>query len=617
MDPYRMGGAGGGGYGGSVWQSYGDMLQGAGGPVGRSQDYHNEPFGGHRDSFGGLDQGIGGGSGGFMGGRGQGSDQGGFMGGGGGGRRGGLHDTSGGGYGQENLGGSGGYLRQQQQPDPYDGYGSRGGDSFEAYDRCGPVEADYRGSGPGLPRGGGVAGGGGVVGGGYGMDDDRDRGMYEQDYRMGGGGGGGGLGGGNAGGLYEERPETSTIFDIITLTMADRYKMVPERPARRPMRPGEKPDPIKDQLYEMQGNTYNLQSANVEPKKFTARCRLFIAPLPNSVSEDDLKQWFGQYGEVGEVFLNKQKNFAFVKMDTRENCEAAKNSLDFAKKDGVTIRVRYSSNPAAVRVSNLTNFVTNELLESAFGVFGEIERAVVIADERGRPTGEGIVEFAQKRSALMAIRRCEEECFLLTASPRPVVVEPYDFRDEDEGLPERNIAKSKAYAAERELRPRTAMPGSFEFEFGAKWKSLFEMEAQRKEELEYDTKRCRQALDEQLDFYMYEHETKLLREKLRAMEEQSQQIQRDREMRLRAEDGERRRREEEDYRRRMEGGAGGLLDTARRNALGAGLTGSLGGLSGAGGGQPGRGGGWNTGPPQVPPPYQSSMGAHMGGGARY
>lgn len=89
----------------------------------------------------------------------------------------------------------------------------------------------------------------------------------------------------------------------------------------------------------------------------------------------------------------------------------------------------------------------------------------------------------------MAIRRCEEECFLLTASPRPVVVEPYDFRDEDEGLPERNIAKSKAYAAERELRPRTAMPGSFEFEFGAKWKSLFEMEAQRKEELEYDTKR--------------------------------------------------------------------------------------------------------------------------------
>lgn len=119
-----MGGAGGGGYGGSVWQSYGDMLQGAGGPVGRSQDYHNEPFGGHRDSFGGLDQGIGGGSGGFMGGRGQGSDQGGFMGGGGGGRRGGLHDTSGGGYGQENLGGSGGYLRQQQQPDPYDGYGN-------------------------------------------------------------------------------------------------------------------------------------------------------------------------------------------------------------------------------------------------------------------------------------------------------------------------------------------------------------------------------------------------------------------------------------------------------------------------------------------------------------
>ncbi|OQR74910.1 splicing factor [Tropilaelaps mercedesae] len=564
-----MGGGGAGGYGGSVWQSYGDMgTQG----TGLSQDYHVEPFvGGHRDAFGGgHEQDVGG----FMGVRGQGADQGGFM----GGRRGpGLHDQ-GGAYGQDLGGGGGGYLRPPQ-PEPFDSYGSRGNDTFEAYERRGPVDNDYRSSG--LVRG---------TAGGYGMDDERDRGPFEQDYRMGGGGGIGG-------GLYDDRPE-----------------MVPERPARRPMRPGEKPDPIKDQLYEMQGNTYNLQPVSPEPKKFTARCRLFIAPLPNSVSDGDLKQWFGQYGEVGEVFLNKQKNFAFVKMDTRENCEVAKNSLDFAKKDGVTIRVRYSSNPAAVRVSNLTNFVTNELLETAFGVFGEIERAVVIADERGRPTGEGIVEFAQKRSALMAIRRCEEECFLLTASPRPVVVEPYDFRDEDEGLPERNIAKSKAYATERELGPRTAMPGSFEFEFGGKWKRLFEMEAQRKDELEYDTKRCRQALDEQLDFYMYEHETKVLREKLRAMEEQSQQIQRDREMRLRAEDIERRRREEEEYRRRMEGGVG--LEGARRTGLGEGLSGSLGGLSGTPG-QPARGGGgWNSGPPQVPPPYQSSM-AHMGGGPKY
>lgn len=264
---------------------------------------------------------------------------------------------------------------------------------------------------------------------------------------------------------------------------------VPDRPARRSLLPGEKPDPIKDLLYEMQGNTYNLQVVQSEPKKFTARCRLFVAPLPPSVNDEELKKWFSQYGEVGEVFLNKSKNFAFVKMDTRENCEVAKNSLDFAKKDGVTIRVRFSSNPAAVRVSNLTNYVTNELLETAFSVFGEIERAVVIADERGRPTGEGIVEFAQKRSAVLAIRRCEEECLLLTASPRPVLVEPYDFRDEDEGLPERNLNKSKSYHAERELGPRTAMPGSFEYEFGLKWKRLFEMEAKKKEQLEYDNKR--------------------------------------------------------------------------------------------------------------------------------
>lgn len=36
-------------------------------------------------------------------------------------------------------------------------------------------------------------------------------------------------------------------------------------------------------------------------------------------------------------------------------------------------------------------------------------------DDRGKSTGEGIVEYARKAGALTAIRYCTEKCFFLTA----------------------------------------------------------------------------------------------------------------------------------------------------------------------------------------------------------
>lgn len=49
--------------------------------------------------------------------------------------------------------------------------------------------------------------------------------------------------------------------------------------------------------------------------------------------------------------------------------------------------------------------VSNELLESAFSQFGNVERAVVIVDDRGRSTGRGIIEFARKASATKALQQ--------------------------------------------------------------------------------------------------------------------------------------------------------------------------------------------------------------------
>uniref|UniRef100_A0A3Q2P263 RRM domain-containing protein n=1 Tax=Fundulus heteroclitus TaxID=8078 RepID=A0A3Q2P263_FUNHE len=78
------------------------------------------------------------------------------------------------------------------------------------------------------------------------------------------------------------------------------------------------------------------------------------------------------------------------------------------------LKVRFATHGAALTVRNLLPVVTNELLEEAFSQFGPVERAVVVTDDRGRSTGRGIVEFANKVGARKALERCNEGAMLLT-----------------------------------------------------------------------------------------------------------------------------------------------------------------------------------------------------------
>jgi hypothetical protein len=112
---------------------------------------------------------------------------------------------------------------------------------------------------------------------------------------------------------------------------------------------------------------------------------------------------------------------------------------------GRCIRVRFASHGAAVKVKNLPITVSNEYLEQAFSIFGSVERAVVIVDDKGRSTGEGIVEFDRKPAAIQCINKCAESCFLLTSYPKPVIVELLDQKDEEDGLSEKSIAKTPQF----------------------------------------------------------------------------------------------------------------------------------------------------------------------------
>jgi len=88
-------------------------------------------------------------------------------------------------------------------------------------------------------------------------------------------------------------------------------------------------------------------------KRFNGRSRLYIGNFTNDMSEEQLKEIMAQYGEVGEVFYNKEKNFAFLRMGNRLEAEKAKRELDGQMRNGRPMKVRFAPHQGAVVVKNL------------------------------------------------------------------------------------------------------------------------------------------------------------------------------------------------------------------------------------------------------------------------
>lgn len=360
-------------------------------------------------------------------------------------------------------------------------------------------------SGPPARGGGGGGGRGGRGGGQYGH-------QHGQQGSGGGGGGGGGkwnlqgqgntpkplmgsnYGGGNYGGSYGggRRDYFERIMDRVN--------------------------------EELSGPQMNLPPLDTSEKKFNCHSRLFIGNLPRDLSEEELKSLFRPYGELGQVYLNKEGSFAFVNLDYKMNAEKAKRELQGKEIRNRPMKIRSASVNSGVRVKNLSTTVSNELLEKAFNIFGTIETCRVIVDNRGNPTGDGIVIFSDKKGAAMAMTKCQEECYFLTSSLRPVVVEPLDGQDEEEGQTEAGIPKNPLYSRERKEGPRFAERNSFEYEYGLRWKRLYEMYREKKSLLESDLQAEIEHLEMRMNLVRHEHETEKLRRELLAREAEGMQM---------------------------------------------------------------------------------------------
>ncbi|XP_063807727.1 paraspeckle component 1 isoform X2 [Pseudophryne corroboree] len=309
---------------------------------------------------------------------------------------------------------------------------------------------------------------------------------------------------------------------------------------------------------EERGVTIDIKSL-LKPgeKSYTQRCRLFVGNLPTDITEDDFKKLFDKYGEPSEVFINRDRGFGFIRLESRTLAEIAKTELDGLVLRNRPLRIRFATHGAALVVKNLSPVISNEHLEEAFSMFGPVERAVVIVDDRSRPTGKGFVEFVAKPPARKALERCTDGAFILTTTPLPVIVEPMEQLDDEDGLPEKFMQKTQQYLKEREEPPRFAQPGTFEFEYSSRWKALFEMEKQQKEQVERNIREAKEKLEAEMEAARHEHQLMLMRqdlmrrqEELRRLEElRNQELQKRKQFHMRHEE-EHRRREEEMIRQR-------------------------------------------------------------------
>ncbi|KAF2879187.1 hypothetical protein ILUMI_26987 [Ignelater luminosus] len=311
-------------------------------------------------------------------------------------------------------------------------------------------------------------------------------------------------------------------------------------------------DRLNEKVAQLSGPTFDLQPIDTSERRFSGRSRLYIGNIAAEVTEEELNDLFKQFGETNELFVNKEKNFGFIRLDFHASAEKAKRELDGTMLKGRSLKIRFAPNGSTVKVKNLIPFVSNELLQYAFGVFGEIERSSVIVDDRGKSTGEGIIEYARKGSAALAIRKCTESCYFLTASLRPVIVEPYEIVDDTDGYPDKSIPKKNAeYMKEREVGPRFANVNGFEHEYGTRWKQLHELYSQKEQALKKELDMEKEKLEAQMEYARYEHETELLREQLRARELDRDRQKREWEIKERQAD-EARQRNEEQMRRQQE-----------------------------------------------------------------
>lgn len=76
-----------------------------------------------------------------------------------------------------------------------------------------------------------------------------------------------------------------------------------------------------------------------------ADTKLYIGNLNQTISIDELRELFGQHGDIKEIKLFKEKGFGFVEMTTQQEAESARSALNGFLHEGRPIKVDIARPP--------------------------------------------------------------------------------------------------------------------------------------------------------------------------------------------------------------------------------------------------------------------------------
>lgn len=71
---------------------------------------------------------------------------------------------------------------------------------------------------------------------------------------------------------------------------------------------------LANKLRDLMGPLIDIAPIEQSEVKFNGRSRLYIGNLTSDVTEDEITSLFSTFGECAELFINKEKNFGFIKM---------------------------------------------------------------------------------------------------------------------------------------------------------------------------------------------------------------------------------------------------------------------------------------------------------------
>jgi len=106
---------------------------------------------------------------------------------------------------------------------------------------------------------------------------------------------------------YEDTPQKQETPVVPNETPSVQPEAVSQQPAEEPLATGETPTMNNSASGKI------LENSRGEKKSFV-KSRLFIGNLPRDMREQEVKVLFEEYGEVNEVFVQRDKGYGFIRM---------------------------------------------------------------------------------------------------------------------------------------------------------------------------------------------------------------------------------------------------------------------------------------------------------------